>query len=291
MTGALDTAMVQRSVTGFMADNVLRAKFVGAKTVLIPHMEISGLGNYNRDDGFVQGSITVDDIPLTLTMDRGRSFQLDVQDGDESGISDLAGRVMGEFVRTQVVPEMDAYVLSKMASHAVAESQTVTGDADKPYEIFTDAANKIWSELGYETELVAFVDPVFQANLNLSDEIQRLISVGEFRQGGVDLSVKSINGVTLRPVTAGRMKTAYDFNDGMTAGQESGGFKPASGARNIGLLMMAKGAGQLIKKTEKTRIFSPETNQKADAWKFDMRLYYDAFIKNSLGKGIVAYTY
>jgi len=292
MTGALEKAIVQSAVTGFMADNVLRAKFVGAKTVLIPYMDLNGLGDYDRDDGFVQGSITVDNYPLTLTMDRGRTFHLDYQDNDESGVTNLAGQVMGELIRTQVVPELDAYVLSKAATHAVTAGQTVTGNKDsEPYKIFTDAANAIWGELGYDRELVAFVDPTFQAALERSPEFTRSITINEFKQGGVNLRVKSINGITLRPVTAARMKTAYRFNDGATSGQEIGGFTPVAGAQNVGLLMMDRSAGQFVKKAEKVRIFTPEVNQKLDAWKFDMRIYYDAFIKNNLKKGVEVFTY
>ena len=60
-------------------------------------------------------------------MDRGRSFQLDSEDNDETGIAGLAGQVLGEFVRTRVVPEVDAYNLSKLGQFAVDQSQTVTG--------------------------------------------------------------------------------------------------------------------------------------------------------------------
>ena len=86
----------------------MRSRFVGAKTVLIPEMEMSGLGDYDRDTGFVKGTITVSSQPYTLQMDRGRSFQLDREDNDETGVAGLAGQVLGEFVRTRVVPEMDA---------------------------------------------------------------------------------------------------------------------------------------------------------------------------------------
>ena len=127
MTDELDRAVAQKPVTGFMADNNLRGKFVGAKTVMIPAMNISGLGDYDRDTGFVSGTVSVSAQPYTLAMDRGRSFQLDREDNDESGIADLAGQIMGEFVRTKVVPEVDAYVLSKLAGYAYNENQVVEG--------------------------------------------------------------------------------------------------------------------------------------------------------------------
>lgn len=34
------------------------------------------------------------------------------------------------------------------------------------------------------------------------------------------------------------------------------------------------------------RIFTPDENQKADAWKFDYRLYHDMFVYENKVKGI-----
>ena len=53
MTAEMDQAIVQKPVTGFLADNVMRSKFIGAQTVLVPELEVSGLGDYDRDSGFV----------------------------------------------------------------------------------------------------------------------------------------------------------------------------------------------------------------------------------------------
>ena len=71
MTDELDKAVAAKPVTGFFADNPLRSKFVGAKTVLIPEMEVSGLGDYDRDNGFVKGTIAVSAQPHVLAMDTG----------------------------------------------------------------------------------------------------------------------------------------------------------------------------------------------------------------------------
>jgi hypothetical protein len=295
MTGELDRAVVQKSMTGFLNDNAMRAKFVGAGTVLIPNVEFSGLGDYHRDGGFAQGAINVSNTVYELAMDRGRSFLLDAQDCDESGIPGLAGHVMGEFVRTKVIPEMDAYVLSKLGSLAENSSQTIIGDPSaEAYSMFNQACNLIYNNLGYDEELVAFVNGTIWAGFQSSPEISRIISVNDFKQGGADLKVKSINGVPLIPVPDSRMKTAYLFYDGRTTGESDqtvGGFTPDTGAKNIGMLIMPKRAASLVKKTEKIRIFDPDKNQQADAWKFDYRLYYDLIIKDSLKTGIVAYIY
>lgn len=298
LTGELDKALVQSAQTSFFADNAMRSKFVGARTVLIPDVDMQGLGNYDRDNGFVTGALTVSSTAYTMAMDRGRSFQLDREDNDETGIANLAGQVMGEFIRTKVSPEMDAYVLSKLATLATTKSHTVTGTpSSQVYKMITEAINKVQAVAGYDEELVCFVDSeVWSATMNTT-ELSRQLMVSDFRKGEINTKVKKLNDVPIIPVADDRMKTAYTFYDGVTdnsgssgADQRPGGFAPASGAKKIGILVLPKRAASLVKKTEKVRIFEPDKNLRADAWKFDYRLYYDLFVKKSLQDTIYAYT-
>ena len=298
LTGELDKALVQSAQTSFFADNAMRSKFVGARTVLIPDVDMQGLGNYDRDNGFVTGALTVSSMAYTMAMDRGRSFQLDREDNDETGIANLAGQVMGEFIRTKVSPEMDAYVLSKLATLATTKSHTVTGTpSSQVYKMITEAINKVQAVAGYDEELVCFVDSeVWSATMNTT-ELSRQLMVSDFRKGEINTKVKKLNDVPIIPVADDRMKTAYTFYDGVTdnsgssgADQRPGGFVPASGAKKIGILVLPKRAASLVKKTEKVRIFEPDKNLRADAWKFDYRLYYDLFVKKSLQDTIYAYT-
>ena len=296
MTGELDKAVVQKSVTGFLADNTMRAKFVGAKTVLIPNMEMSGLGTYNRDTGFVGGSITVGNEAYEMTMDRGRSFQLDREDNDESGATGLAGQVMGEFVRTRVVPELDAYCLSKLATYAEDAAQTSAVPSGKTLEngviaLLTETIQKVREQVGYDEELVAFVNGDVMNAMEETPEIDRHLDVSDFAKGDISHRVRTYNGVAILPVPNSRMKSAFDFLDGASDGEADGGFVPAADAKNIGLLVMPKRAASLIKKTETVRVFDPSANLQADAWKFDYRLYYDVFVKNSLAGAVFAYLY
>ena len=299
LTGELDKALVQEAQTSFFADNALRSKFVGARTVLIPDVDMEGLGNYDRDDGFVTGALTVSSESYTMAMDRGRSFQLDREDNDETGIANLAGQVMGEFVRTRVVPELDAYVLSKLATLATTKSQTVTGTvASQIYKMITEAINKVQAVAGYSEPLVCFVDSTVWAALMNTTEVTRQINVGEFKKGTVNTKVKYLNDVPIIPVSDDRMKTAYTFYDGVTddsgssgADQTVGGFVPATSAKKIGILVLPRRAASLVKKSERIRTFTPEQNQKADAYLFQYRIYYDLFVKKSLTGTVYTYTY
>ncbi len=289
MSEELDRAIVQGATVGFFEDNILRAKFVGAKTVLIPEVDMSGLGDYDRDNGFVQGAITITSDPFTLTQDRARTFQLDREDEDETGIANLAGQVLGEFVRTKVVPEVDAYCLSKVGGYAATEGQTVEGDpATEAYAMFAKALGEIRDEIGYDEELVCFADGEFLRALQASPEVDRQISMTELSKGEVTTQVRTLDDVKLLPVPASRMKTAYTFRSGAN-GVDDGGFAPAASAKSMGFILMPKRCCSLVKKSETLRTFSPEQNLKADAWKFDYRLYYDVFMKNSMKHAIRVY--
>ncbi len=272
----LDKVFEAKSATAFFADNALRTRFVGAKTVIIPDVEFEGLTNYDRAGGFKNGAVTVSNTSYTMSMDRARSLQIDREDMDETGIASLAGKILGEYVRTKVIPECDAYVLSKLGTLAKTKGNLIEGDMSAPYEAFIQLVNEVQSVAGYDEELVCFMDSVAYAALMSSDELTRMITVSDFKQGEVNLKVKSINGVAIIPVVSERMKTSYRFNT-----SEAGGFKPADEAGAIFMLVLPKSAAHLVKKTEKMRIFTPEQNVDADAYKFDYRIYYDVFVKAS----------
>ena len=269
----LDQVFQQKSATGFFADNALATKFVGAKTVIIPDVDFQGLADYDRDTGFTRGAITVSNNSYTMSMDRARSLQIDREDMDETGIANLAGKILGEYVRTKVVPECDAYVISKLAGLAATRANLVEGDIAEPYAALCELINQVRAKVGYDEELVAFIDSGMYAALQNSNEISRMITVSEFKQGEVNLQVNTINGVALIPVVPERMKTGYNF--------KNGGFSPIANAREVYMLVVPKSGAHLVKKTEQMRIFTPEQNLDADAYKFDYRIYYDVFVKKS----------
>ncbi len=272
----LDKLFSQKSATGFFADNLLTKKFVGAKTVIIPDINFQGLADYDRDTGFTRGAITVSNTSYTMQMDRARSLQIDREDMDETGVASLAGKILGEYVRTKVVPECDAYVISKLAGLAATRSNVIDGDIAKPFEALCTLIRHVQETVGYDEELVAFIDGSIYALLQNSPEISRLITVSDFKQGEINLRVNSINGVALIPVVSERMKTAYTFKNG-----EAGGFAPIGNAKEVYMMVCPKKGAHLVRKTEKMRVFTPEQNIDADAYKFDYRIYYDVFVKKS----------
>ena len=255
----------------------------------MPDISFVGLADYNRDSGFSLAGTTIGNTSYTLTKDRGRKLQIDREDMDETGVANLAGQVLGEYVRTQVVPEMDAYVLSKLAKVASDKSHKTTYAAAKAASQLVTAINNVQSRVGYDEELVAFCDPTFYAQLMNSTEFSRNIVVSDFAKGGLNTRVKFFNDVALIPVTEDRMREEYDFKAGTEATSSAaatGGFAPKANTGYTRALVIPKKGASLVKKTETLRIFTPEQNIDADAYAFNYRLYYDVFVKKSKLDGI-----
>lgn len=74
----LDEVFKASSRTAILDDDA--AEFVGANAVKLFKTSMDGLGNYSRNSGFVDGSVTGTWETMTLTQDRGRSFQIDRMD-------------------------------------------------------------------------------------------------------------------------------------------------------------------------------------------------------------------
>lgn len=293
LTNELDKVLVQKSVTASFLDNSFGSKFVGTKTILIPDIDFVGLGDYDRAEGFPEGGITVEQKPYTLTQERARRVYVDRMDMDEIGIADLSGQIMGEFVRTKVTPEVDAYNLSKLAGIASAAGQVVGSSvalANKSVSLLTQAIQSVQNEVGFDEELVAICNTDFYGDLMSTTELTRRLDISDFKKGEISTKVRKLDECWIMPAPKGRMMTAYDFLNGL--GEETeGGFKPASGAKNIGFIVLPKRVAKFVKKLEKIRTFAPDTVQKKDAWQFDYRLYYDMLVKASETGTIFAYIY
>ena len=86
-----------------------------ANELIIPKMSMDGLADYSRNGGYVSGDVTLTNETVQCNFDRGRMFQVDAMDNEETaGIA--FGRLAGEFIRTKVAPEVDAFRLAAYAS-------------------------------------------------------------------------------------------------------------------------------------------------------------------------------
>lgn len=280
---ALDVLAVREAVTGWMEANAGKVKYTGGAEVKIPKMSVQGLGDYDRDNGYLMGSATLEYETKKMTQDRGRKFQLDSMDVDETNFVTTASSVMGEFQRTKVIPEIDAYRLSKIATEAI--NANVAGMVQYGYTpgaANTSALRKVKEgiaairDLGYDGPLIIHATDSFILELEL--ELANKISTVNFKKGGIITKVPAVDEVPIIPTPANRLVTAIKLNDGKTSGQEKGGFEKGATAKDINFEIMPLKTPVAISKQDKMRIFDPNTNQKADAWAMDYRRFHDLWI-------------
>ena len=285
----LDEQMIVAATSGWMETNAQNVQYDGGDTVRMPSISTSGLADYSRDNGFNRGAVTLSYKDYTLTKDRGRTFHLDAMDVNESNFIATAGAVMGEFQRVQVAPEIDAYRYSRIAALAKGvshESAAFTPTKDNILGKLDEEITKLQDIIGEDEPLVLIMATPVRTILNGAKDVTRYLDVADFKAGAVNTKVRTYNEIPILSVPSVRMKTAYIFNDGKTTGQEAGGFKADTGAKPINWILMARRAPIAISKTDKVRIFSPDVNQKADAWKLDYRKFHDIWIPSNKLAGV-----
>ena len=220
----LDKAAVEQATSGWMELNDKLVRYNGGAEVKIPSMDMDGLADYDRDKGFVEGSVNLKWETKEMTQDRGRQFTFDENEVNETNFVVTAAQVMGEFQRTKVIPEIDAYRYSKIASLCIAKERAgyeyTPTENDILKKLYYDIA-AVQDVVGDETPLVITMARPVAAILDMSSTLSKSLSVMDFKQGDVTVKVKSLNGeFPIIRVGSGRMKTSYQFYDGTTSTQE-----------------------------------------------------------------------
>ena len=278
----LDQIAVQDAVTGWMDANSGQVQYNGGKEVKIPKMTVQGLGTYDRDTGYVQGGVTLSYETREMTQDRGRKFQLDPMDINESNFIPTAAAVMAEFQRTYVIPEIDAYRISKIASETITANKAgMIEYGYTPGAASTSALRKIKEGIKairslYNGPLVCHATPDFIMELEL--ELAGKITAVTFSQGGINTSVPAVDGVPIVSTPSNRMYTAITLNDGKTSSQEGGGYAKGSKAKDINFFICPRTTPIAVTKQDVMRIFDPLTNQKLNAWQIDYRRFHDLWV-------------
>lgn len=283
----IDNQIVQGATSGFMELNNGLVKYNGGKTVRIPKIFMDGLGNYDRATGFTSGDAGLVWESHPFTMDRGKSFSIDSQDVDESNFVITLANLLKEFNATKAIPEIDAYRYSTIAKKAIAGSQSLSTFNGANESAKTNILSKLYEDVmvvcNEGVDMSQIVIPMaydVYTKFILNDQISKKLETTAFKQGNIELAVKSIDGMPIIPVSTNRMKTDYDFGNN--------GFTAKTTAQDINWLVCAREAVLGIMKADKVRVFEPAINQKADAYKVDVRIYHDLFIPDNKIKGIFA---
>lgn len=256
----LDEVYKVNSKTSILdGDNTLVRAGANADEIIIPKMSLDGLADYSRNSGYVNGDVTLTNETVKFNYDRGRAFTVDAMDNEE--IAGVAfGKLSSEFLRTKVVPEVDAFRLATYAGIEGIGSATGTlADGNAALTAIVTAMSKMDDDEVSEEGRVLFITPtLYNAILNV-DILKSKEIMGRFA-----------NVVT---VPQSRFYTAIELADGTTDGEKAGGFTKADTAKDINFMIIQKGAVLQYPKHVVNKVVSPEENQTSDGWKFFYRSY------------------
>lgn len=276
-TPMLDEVYKQASLSTALdgAQDLVREGY-NANEIVIPVLDMDGLANYDRNSGYVGGDATLTWQTVKCEFDRGRMFEVDELDNVETG-GIAFGRLAGEFIRTKVVPELDAYRFAKYASkEGISKAaKTVTTGKDAIQELRAAITKMDEDEVPYEGRILlttsTFLGPIEDMDTTASrkalERFSKIISV---------------------PQT--RFYTAITQFDGKTEGQKKGGYAKAGDAKDINFMIIHPSALMQYNKLVKPKIITPEQNQNSDAWKYGYRLVSLADVYKNKLAGVFCHT-
>lgn len=269
------------ATTSWMENNARGVQYTGGKYILMHEMSVDGLGDYDRNLGYPRGVITGSKKQYELTMDRGREFLIDAADNDETGFLVTAASVMSEFQRSHVIPEVDCYRYSQIykimseGDYSANISDTAITAANITDTLLSDIAD-VQDEMGTDIPLVVIMSG--QVQKHFGNDFSRQLDLINFQRGQLYTKVKAVDGNPFLIVPSARLKSAYDFLDGITSEETAGGYKAGTGAKDIKWIITPVTGPTAVAKIDKMRAFTPDEYQAADAWKVDYRIYHDLWM-------------
>ena len=240
-------------------DTTLVRAGANADEIIIPKMSLDGLADYSRNSGYVNGDVTLTNETVKFNYDRGRAFTVDAMDNEETaGVA--FGKLSSEFLRTKVVPEVDAFRLSTYAGIEGISSATGTlADGNAALSAIVTAISKMDDDEVSEEGRVLFITPTLY---------NQILNVDTYKSKEIMSRFSSV--VT---VPQSRFYTAIELADGTTSGETAGGFTKAADAKDINFMIIQRDAVLQYPKHVVNKVVSPEENQTSDGWKFFYRSY------------------
>ena len=259
-TNLLDEVYQQNALTAVLeSDASLARAGANANEIVIPKISMDGLADYSRNSGYVNGDVNLTWETVKFNYERGRAFTVDDMDNEET--QNLAfGRLAGEFIRTKVIPELDAFRFATYAATTGAGTATGTlaTGADVIAALRTATSAMDEAEVPIENRYL-FITPTLYGLIQDMDNTKSREVLSRFAS------------VTQVPQT--RFYSAIELLDGKTGGEEKGGYKKADGGVELNFEIIHKPATLQFTKHAVPKIIPPAQNQDADAWKYGYRNY------------------
>jgi hypothetical protein len=275
----LDTVYKLESKTAQLDALTQSPEFLGANEIKVMQLSTVGLGTYDRATGYPSGDITAEWVTMTLAAERGRAFSLDRMDNEES-LGLVLGRLINEWMRVHVAPEIDAYRFAKYATGAgqvVSAGATLTKDT---IEAAIDVATLAMNEAEVPEE-----GRKLYMSMTCKQFLEQAIGRELANENRVNTKVQVYNDMEVIGVPQGRFYTQITLNAGATS--DAGGYaKTSSTGKDINFMIIHPTAVCQPIKLNNLKYFSPEVNQQSDGHLWQYRLYHDAFVYDNKENGI-----
>lgn len=260
------------------ADLIAPAELVragsNAKSVLYPMISLKGLGDYDRNSGYTDGSVNVSWEEITFQYDRGTKISVDTMDNQES-FNIAFGRAGAELIRTKVVPEGDAYTFAKIAGtegiSTVSAGETYENGADFLTALLAAQSKMDEDEVPYENRLL-YVTPTLMNLVSALDTTKSREVLNSFAK--------------VIKVPQSRFYTAIDLLDGKSTEELDGGYKKAAGGKDINFMVIHKDAIVKIDKHIVSDVINPNMNPNADSYILKYRKYGEVDVMKNKRAGV-----
>lgn len=248
----------------------------------VNHVGVAGSLDYAHDnqnngadfrDGYARGNAQGSWDIFKLRYDRGKQFLIDNMDNEETAGLMIAN-LLAEFLRTKVVPEVDAVRFSGIAEKCNISLGNYVSEAiadNTALSRIIDARTWLRDHEVPDDEQVLFASPAFYALLQKSTELTKFITQEDFTsERGVTFRLKAFDGMPIVPVPSDR------FYTNIVVG--ANGYYPSATSKLINFMIVSRKAIIPIVKLEKSKVWTPDTQDDFDGYKVNTRIYHDIII-------------
>lgn len=261
---ALDKKLAASAKTSAFEANATGVKYNGGNQFQFAKISFGDVDNldYDRNTGYTNGSVALEYETKTFKKDWGKSFLIDAMDVNESNFIATATNVLGEFERTVLVPAIDKFRFTEIVALAEANTDlgatvgTYTAGATGVLAGLRTSIKAALTDTGLtESDLDAYVSRSFYNDLTNDKDVQKVVNINGSAIN-LNSNVKTVDGVTLHVI-----------DDSVMAG--------------VAYIVLDRKAPIAIVKHQVSKIFTPDVNQDADAYKINLRVYHTLEIKDN----------
>ena len=260
-TGLLDEVYRGASVTAdLISDSSMMRAGANANEILYPQIEVTGLGDYSRNSGYTDGTVSVVWKTTTFNYDRGTKIMVDTMDNQET-FNIAFGMAGATLQRDKVAPEADAFTFATLAGiNGISKATAATYASAVEFLAALLEAKSIMDE-----DEVPEENRILYATPTLLNGVMAL----DTTKSREVLSTFAVR----KAVPQSRFYTAINLLDGKTAGEELGHYKKATDAKDINFMIIHKPAIIKFDKHTASSIISPDNNPNADGYISKYRKY------------------